>query len=195
MPSLREEHMKQTRAALVAAGRALFGPKGFAATSVEEIAATAGVTTGALYHHFATKTELFSAVFEEVHLEVLLRNAQAGAKATTRVDALVRSFDDFLDAVLEPDVQQILITDAPSVLGLPRFTELDERYAFDAIVDLLKAAHADGELVVRAPAALAHLLLGALVRGGMLISQSSKPRATRNAVSRTIGDLLAGLAP
>jgi len=195
VPSLREEHVRQTRAALLAAGRARFGSKGFAATSVDDLAAEAGVTTGALYHHFENKTELFAAVFEQVHLEVLARNGAAAAAAGTGVEALVLGFDDFLDAVLEPDVRQIMITDGPSVLGLPRFTELDERYAFNAVVDTLRRAHANGELVVNDPEALGHLLLGALVRGAMLVAASPTPRATRDAVSRTIGDLLAGLAP
>ena len=155
----------------------------------------AGVTTGALYHHFENKTELFAAVFEQVHLEVLARNGRAAAGAASGVDALVFAFDDFLDAVLEPDVRQIMIIDGPSVLGLARFTELDERYAFNAVVDTLERASASGELVVNDAEALAHLLLGALVRGAMLVAASPSPRMTRDGVSRTIGDLLAGLKP
>jgi AcrR family transcriptional regulator len=193
--SLREEHVRQTRAALLAAGRARFGSKGFAATSVDDLAGEAGVTTGALYHHFENKTELFAAVFEQVHLEVLARNGQAAAGAATGVEGLVLAFDDFLDAVLEPDVRQIMITAGPSVLGLARFTELDERYALNAVVDTLRRASASGELVVNDPDALGHLLLGALVRGAMLVAASPEPRVTRDAVSRTIGDLLTGLEP
>jgi len=193
--SLREEQVRQTRTALLDAGRAQFGTKGFAATSVDDLVTAAGVTTGALYHHFENKTELFAAVFELVHREVLVRNGQAAAGATTALDALRRAFDDFLDAVLEPDVRQIMITDGPSVLGLARFTDLDERYALQAVVALLQRAGADGELAVSEPDALAHLLLGALVRGAMLIAASPDPSLTRDGVSRTVGELLAGLAP
>ena len=193
--SLREEQVRQTRDALLGAGRRLFGSKGFAATSVEDLAAEAGVTTGALYHHFESKTELFAAVFEQLHLEVLARNSGAAASAIGEVGALVRAFDDFLTAVLEPDVRRIMIEDAPSVLGLQRFTELDERYAFSAIVDALNRAQSGGELTVGHPDALAHLLLGALVRGGMLIANSRTPRKTRDSVSATLRDLLRGLAP
>src|SRR5436309_15458913 len=81
VPSLREEQVKQTRAALLAAGRSRFGSDGFAGTSVEDLAGEAGVTIGALYHHFENKTELFAAVFEQVHLEVLERNGQPAAAA------------------------------------------------------------------------------------------------------------------
>src|SRR5580704_2731055 len=92
-PSLRAEQVAQTRAALVAAGRRLFGDRGFAATSVEELAREARVTTGALYHHFPTKTALFEAVFEHVHDELLGRSADAAAGASDEVDALARGFD------------------------------------------------------------------------------------------------------
>ena len=69
--SLRAEQVAQTRAALVAAGRRLFGRQGFAATSVDDLAREARVTTGALYHHFPNKTKLFEAVFEQAHTELM----------------------------------------------------------------------------------------------------------------------------
>ncbi len=186
--------MRQTRAALVAAGRRLFGQDGFAATSVEDLAREARVTTGALYHHFPTKTALFETVFEGVHAELLKASAHNAAGASDELEALSLGFDAFLDAVLEPDVQQILITDAPAVLGLARFTELDERYAFAAIVAALRAATAAGQLSVEDPETVARMLLGALVRGGMLIAGAAEPGQTRDAVARAIRALLAGLA-
>jgi AcrR family transcriptional regulator len=191
---LRAEQVRQTRAALVAAGRRLFGQDGFAATSVEDLAREARVTTGALYHHFPTKTALFETVFEEVHAELLKASARNAAGASDELEALSLGFDAFLDAVLEPDVQQILITDAPAVLGLARFTELDERYAFAAIVAALRAATAAGQLWVEDPETVARMLLGALVRGGMLIAGSAEPGQTRDAVARAIRAMLAGLA-
>jgi AcrR family transcriptional regulator len=191
---LRAEQVRQTRAALVAAGRRLFGQDGFAATSVEDLAREARVTTGALYHHFPTKTALFETVFEGVHAELLKASARNAAGASDELEALSLGFDAFLDAVLEPDVQQILITDAPAVLGLARFTELDERYAFAAIVAALRAATAAGQLSVEDPETVARMLLGALVRGGMLIAGSAEPGQTRDAVARAIRAMLAGLA-
>src|SRR5712672_3410826 len=162
--SLRAEQVAQTRAALIAAGRRLFGEQGFAATSVDDLARAARVTTGALYHHFPTKTALFETVFEAVHRELMAASASAAGGATDEADALARGFDAFLDAVLEPDVQRILITDAPAVLGLARFTELDERYAVSAIVAALQAADAAGRLHADDPETIARLLLGALAR-------------------------------
>src|SRR4051794_17116212 len=133
-PSLRAQHVEATRGALVAAGRQLFGEAGYASTSVDDVAAEAGGTTGALYHPFTTKADLFAAVFENVHEQLLVRAAQTSARSRTAIGKLLEAFDSFLDAVLEPDVARIVVLDAPAVLGLERFTELDERYAFLAIV-------------------------------------------------------------
>lgn len=192
--SLRAEQVAQTKAALVTAGRLLFGTRGFAATSVEDIARDARVTTGALYHHFPTKAAVFEAVFEQVHADLLAASAAAAAAATGPVERLAAGLYAFLDKVLEPEVQRVIITDAPAVLGLARFVELDERYAFAALVAALEAANESGAMRVADPATLARLLLGALTRAGLLIASSPEPQATRNAVAETLRALLNGFA-
>ena len=123
-PSLRAEQVAQTRAALVAAGRRLFGENGFRATSVEDLAREARVTTGALYHHFPTKTALFEAVFMQAHTDLMTASTKAAQGASDGIDELARGFEAFLDGVLQPDMQRILIVDGPAVLGLARYTEL-----------------------------------------------------------------------
>ena len=192
--SLRAEQVAQTRAALVAAGRQLFGQRGFADTSVEEIARQARVTTGALYHHFPTKAALFEAVFEQFHAEILQAAGRTAAGAHDEVEFLARGFESFLDVILEPAAQRILITDAPAVLGLARFTELDEKFAFAAIAGQLRAARDAGRLQVEDPDTLARLFLGALTRGSMLIAASDRPKATRDDVARAVRALLQGLS-
>ncbi|MGH9096726.1 MAG: TetR/AcrR family transcriptional regulator [Acidimicrobiales bacterium] len=193
-PNLRAEQVAQTRTALIAAGRRRFGRDGFAATSVDDLAREARVTTGALYHHFPSKLALFEAVFEAVHTELLAASAQSAAGAPGSVEFLARALESFLDAVLEPDVQRIVITDAPAVLGLARFTELDERYAFAEIVAVIEAAVVKGELRVDDPETFTRLLFGALTRGGMLIANSDQPKATRDAVAKSIRALLSTLS-
>jgi AcrR family transcriptional regulator len=194
-PSLRAEQVAQTRAALLAAGRSLFGAQGFAATSVDELAALARVTTGALYHHFPTKAALFEAVFEEAHVELLQSAAAAGADAADEIELLSRGFQSFLTAMVQPELQRILIIDAPAVLGLERFTELDERHAFPLLVEALRAAAEAGRLRANRPDTLARLLLGTLTRAAMLIAGSSTPAATRDEVAATIEEMLQALAP
>jgi AcrR family transcriptional regulator len=194
--TLRAEQVAQTRAALVAAARRLFGVKGFAATSVEDIVKEARVTTGALYHHFATKAAIFEAVFTQVHEDLLAASAQAAAKVDPSdvVALMTAGFGAFLDSMLVPEVQRIIITDAPAVLGMTRFIELDEGPSLDIVVGALAAATAAGSLQVADPPTLARLLFGALTRGGQLIASSPDPQATRDAVAATISAMLAGFA-
>jgi AcrR family transcriptional regulator len=189
-PSLRAEQVAQTRAALVAAGRRLFGQRGFAGTSVDDLAREARVTTGALYHHFSTKTLLFEAVFEQAHAELMAASAHEAEQAEGVVGSLARGFEAFLDAVLKPDVQRIIVVDGPAVLGLARFTELDERDAFPVIVAALRIATEAGELNVEDPETFARLLLGALTRGAMLIASAPDPVRTRQAVASAMHALL-----
>jgi AcrR family transcriptional regulator len=192
--SLRAQQVAQTRESLVRAGRKLFGEKGFRQTSVEDLARAARVTTGALYHHFPTKTALFEAVFEYAHTELTAASMAAAQDATDDLDVLARGLETFLDAMLEPDIQRILILDGPGVLGLERFTELDERYAFAVIVAGLRAATEAGALRVDDPETVTRLLFGALNRGAMLIANSEDPVATRQAVGLSMRALMAGFA-
>jgi AcrR family transcriptional regulator len=194
-PSLRSEQVAQTRAALVTAGRRLFGANGFAATSVEDIAREARVTTGALYHHFPTKAAVFEAVFEQVHADLGAATLAAVTEPTDAVELLVAGIGVFLDQMLEPQVARIVVTDAPAVLGLARFTELDERYALAATIAALEAANESGALAVDDPPTLARLLFGALVRAGLLIASSPEPTATRDAVAAALRAMITGFAP
>lgn len=193
--SLRAEQVAQTRAALVAAGRRLFGENGFRGTSVEDLAREARVTTGALYHHFPTKTALFEAVFVQAHTELMTASTQAAMDAKDGLDELALGFDAFLDGVLQPDVQRILVLDGPAVLGLARYTELDEQYAYAVIVGSLKEAAKAGTIEIDDPETATRLLLGALTRGAMLIANSTSPVKTRHAVAKSMRALLNSFTP
>jgi AcrR family transcriptional regulator len=193
--SLRAEQVAQTRAALVAAGRRLFGENGFRATSVEDLAREARVTTGALYHHFPTKTAVFEAVFVQAHTDLMTASAKAAHGASDGLEELALGFEAFLDGVLQPDTQRILIVDGPAVLGLARYTELDEQYAHAVIVHSLTAAAEVGTISVEDPETATRLLLGALTRGAMLIANSPDPVETRHAVAKSMRALLSSFTP
>ncbi len=193
--SLRAEQVAQTRAALIAAGRRLFGEHGFRATSVDDLAREARVTTGALYHHFPTKTALFEAVFVQAHTDLMTAATDAAQGASDGIDELARGFEAFLDGVLQPDLQRILIVDGPAVLGLARYTELDEQYAHAVIVHSLRAAAEAGTITVKDPETATRLLLGALTRGAMLIANSTDPVETRHAVAKSMRALLLSFTP
>jgi AcrR family transcriptional regulator len=192
--SRRDVRVAETRQALVAAGRALFGALGYAGTSVDDLARHAGVTTGALYHHFATKADLFETVFEQLEAELAEQSNQAARKARTPLAGLKVGFDAFLDATLEPDVQRIVLVDAPAVLGIDRYYEIDEQYAYAPILAALRAAQRDGTIDAGDLEVLAQLLLGACMQGGMLIARAADQRRARAAVGRSLRRLLDGLA-
>jgi AcrR family transcriptional regulator len=191
--SRRDVRVAETRKALVSAGRALFGTLGFAATSVDDLARHAGVTTGALYHHFATKADLFETVFEQVEAELSARSNQAARKATTPLDGLKRGFDAFLDASLEPEIQRIVVVDALAVLGIDRYLEIEEKHAHAPILAALRAAERDGAIDAANLDVLAQLLLGALMQGGTLIARAPDPRRARSAVGESLRRLIDGL--
>jgi AcrR family transcriptional regulator len=188
----QSERTEATRAALLAAGRTLFGERGFAATSIEDLASAAGVTRGALYHHFASKEELFAAVFEQVEVELMAaagRGARAGSDAW---DRLRRGCRAFLEACNDRAVQRIALLDAPAALGLERWRAIEEKYALESIRVSLEMAMKDGDLPSRPPEALAHLLLGALNEAAMLVARSGG-RISAQSVMAEIDALLDGL--
>src|SRR6266545_4208268 len=118
-----------TRERLVRAARGLFAERGYAAVGTEEIVQAAGVTRGALYHQFRDKAELFAAVAETVEAEVSERIATGSlAAASDPVGALRAGAQMFLEVCAEPEVERILLLDAPAVLGWAAWRDLTGRY-------------------------------------------------------------------
>ena len=113
-----------TRRRLVTAARTLFGARGYADVGTEEIVRAAGVTRGALYHQFRDKADLFAAVAEEVEAEIAERIAGAAGVEADPVGALRAGARLFLDACAEPEVERIILLDAPAVLGWEAWRDL-----------------------------------------------------------------------
>lgn len=118
-----------TRAALLAAARQLFVQKGFAETGTPEIVAAAGITRGALYHHFADKSALFRAVVEREAQEVGQYVADHSPAVLPPRDALIAGATAFLDAMQVPGRTRLLLIEAPVVLGFAGADSLDENAA------------------------------------------------------------------
>jgi AcrR family transcriptional regulator len=194
MARLREEHVGATRAALLAAARARFGEVGFAATSLDDVVAAAGVTKGALYHHFTNKEHLFLEVYDQVEGELSAEGSEAVVGATTVVEAMQRAFGAFLDRSLEPEIRRIAILDAPAVLGPEAKLEVDRRHSLAGVAGALVAGMDAGELVVHDPEVLAQLLIAACLQAALLIAQADDHVAARKQIGAALDDLLAGLA-
>lgn len=113
----RAEMIEETRQKLVAAARQQFGSVGYAETVMDELTAQAGMTRGALYHHFGDKKGLFLAVVQEIDAEMDARLAAISASAPDEWSAFAGRCRAYLAMTIEPQVQRILLRDSPSVLG------------------------------------------------------------------------------
>ncbi|MBK1786312.1 TetR/AcrR family transcriptional regulator [Prauserella cavernicola] len=180
------------RRALVAAAVDLFADKGFAETATSEIVNRAGLTRAALYHHFADKYELFEAAVSSVESRVRIRVRGACQQAAGARDdplaGLLAGAGAFLDECLEPDVQRLLLRDAPLVLGWQR---LDN--ALSPLVEILAAAVRGGGLPPQPVEPLAQLLHGALVRAGLVLGSARQPALTRDELDAAVRQLLGSL--
>ncbi len=179
-----------TRAKLLKAARALFARKGYAAVGTEEIVRRAGVTRGALYHQFATKEDLFAAVYEQVEQDLTKRVVASLSEIESPFAALRAGIRAFLEECRAPEVQQIALIDAPAVLGWERWHKVTESNGLGLMQAEVAAAIAAGEIVPLAAEPLAHLLMGALDEGALLVARD--PDAT-DAVAATFERLLDGL--
>lgn len=191
--SLTAEHSEETRQALLAAARQLFAEKGYAKTSTKEIVQRARVTRGALYHHFRDKRELFETIFEDVEREFAQKIAAASMAESEVWEQLRAGVQAFFDSCLEPSIQRIVLLDAPSVLGWQKWREIDAKYGFGLLHNALKSAMDAGAIEEQPVAPLAHMLLGALNEGAMLLAQAEDRNATRAQVGATMERMLGGL--
>lgn len=190
------ERSEATREALIEAARALFAERGYAGVGTEEIVRAAGVTRGALYHHFGGKRDLFEAVYERVEHELAERIA-AGALAGGAAEPLAAmraGAEMFLQACTEPEAQRIALLDGPSVLGWDRWREIAAEHGLGLIEATLRAAIEAGAIPEQPVRPLAHVLIGALDEAAMLVARAEDPERMREEVGRTLDSLLAGLS-
>lgn len=178
----------------MAAGRELFAEQGFADAATEQLVRDAGVTRGALYHHFRDKRALFEAVYEELEDELVQELTAALAGITDPLQVLRRGAEAFLDACLDPAVQRISLLEAPSVLGWERWREIDERYGLGLVQTALEAAMDSGAIRTGPVKPLAQVLFGALMEAAMLLAASPEPAAARKEIGRAVTILIDGLA-
>ncbi|OBH30884.1 TetR family transcriptional regulator [Mycobacterium sp. E342] len=194
----QEERSAATRVALIAAARKLWGLRGYAEVGTPEIATTAGVTRGAMYHQFADKAALFREVVEAVEQDVMARMGTLVAEsgASTPADAIRAAVDAWLEVSGDPEVRQLMLLDAPSVLGWAGFRDVAQRYSLGMTEQLITEAIRAGQLPKQPVRPLAHVLIGALDEAAMLIATADDPkrmrRETRQVLHRLIDGMLKG---
>lgn len=188
MARSNRERTEATRLALIEAARRLFVEKGYAETATPDIVAEAGVTRGALYHHFEDKRALFRATLEREAQAVAAQIETASIVSSTPREALLSGAGAYFDAMAEPGRTRLLLLEAPAVLGFEAMGAIERENAEDTLKtglsDLLGPGVGAGKLQ-----ALTDLLSAAFDRAAIAIEAG----ADRKAYEAAIADLIDGL--
>lgn len=193
--SRKETNIEATRAALLAAARKHFARVGFARAQTGKIAADARVTTGALYHHFGSKKQLFQAVAEEIEVEILAESS--AIQGTQEGDPWTRfktAFERLIDVCATPDIQRITFIEAPQVIGPEAWREIELRYAYGALHKRLPLMIEAGLIKPYPIDLIARMLLALLHETSAEVARSKHDPATRKQVSDFAASVLAALA-
>jgi AcrR family transcriptional regulator len=194
----RDEHVADTRQALIDTARTLFTEQGFAATGTEEIVAGARVTRGALYHHFRDKTDLFRAVMEQVARDVAehLISAELTRPEGDAWDEIRDGLRAFLDlCVVTDDFQRIVLVEGPAVLGPEAWDELVARHGSNLLAEWLSRAIEQGRIAPVPIAPLTRLLIAMISESSLYIARAADRPAAREAMGQLLDRLLNGLEP
>jgi AcrR family transcriptional regulator len=182
-----------TRDQLVVVATRLFAAHGFEDTSIEAVLAEAGVSRGSLYHHFKGKHALFEAVLEEVETDVGRRTLDATEGATTAADALRAGCLAWVELAGDPVVQQVVLIDAPSVLGWDKWREVEEAHALGMVKAALAAVAETGALAPELVDMFAHVLLASMNEIALLVARSDDPEAATRDATAAVEELLTRL--
>ncbi|OII62024.1 TetR family transcriptional regulator [Streptomyces sp. CC53] len=192
---VRAQQREQTRKALLRESRRLFSSQGYAAVHLSEVVEAAGVTKGALYHHFESKAALFRAVLEEVQEEVAALVAATADAQEDSWDQLTSGCHAFLDATTDPSVQRIMLVDGPAVLGWRPWRAMTEATSGRHLADALDTLLREGTIPAQPVAPLTHLLSGAMNEAALWLATSEDSadlEATRRALTGILAALKAG---
>ena len=189
----RKEMIAETRAKLIAAARHAFGTVGYAEASMDDFTASAGLTRGALYHHFGDKKGLLQAVIAEIDGEMAVRVNEVASKAPTRWQHFVDECTTYIEMALEPEIQRIMFRDGPAVLGDP--AQWPNASACTAsMTDHLTALQEEGVVVADIdPETTSRLINGASSQAAQRIANSKDPEATSKKAIAAFKQLLEGL--
>jgi AcrR family transcriptional regulator len=186
---------ESTRAALLIAARALFAQHGYAGASSEAIVAAAGVSRGALQHHFVDKRSLFLAVYEQLEGEIVMRTAEAGMAVghDDPLEVLRAGCHAYLDAVLDPAVQRICAIDGPAVLSPDERSAITDRYALGLVRETVQQAVEKREIVDTPIEPLTRMLLAAVIAAAQFVAIAPDSRVARTEAGQTVDLLLHSL--
>ena len=189
----RVEQGQATRAALIDVATELFATNGYEATAIPAVLDAAGVSRGALYHHFESKEALFEAVLQSVEAEATLKVTRAARGATDPLDGLRRGCAAYLAMCRDPVVRRISLIDAPAVVGWERWREIDEQHSFGLIKAAIAAIAADGRVKPQLIDVMAHMVLAALLEVALLVARADEGRLAIRRGQEAVDELLTAL--
>jgi AcrR family transcriptional regulator len=189
-PTTKAAQREATTKRLLEVARQQFTKHGYAQTATEAIVDEAGVTRGALYHHFESKEGLFKAVVEVVQKDVASRIEAAVSKSNDPWQQLLIGCKTFLTASMDADIQQIMLLDAPAVLGFETWREIDSQNSMRLLRESVQELV--DKKVIRTPSveAFTHLLSGAMNEAALWVARSANPKQTLQEATKTLEHLL-----
>jgi len=188
----RAQMVEETRGKLIAAGRKAFATKGYAASSMDDFTAEAGLTRGALYHNFGDKKGLLQAVIDQIDAEMLVRQRAAQAKGKTPWEGFINEGIAYIEMAIEPEIQRIMLLDGPAVLGDPSQWP-NQTACLRTSTETIEALIADGIVKPVDAEAAARLINGAALNAALWIAAADDPHAVLEKVVDAFKHLAGGL--
>ncbi len=187
----RSEKVEETKARLVSAARQAFATQGYAAASMDDLTAEAGLTRGALYHNFGDKKGLLQAVIDQIDAEMLVRMRAAG-EGLPPWDAFVAEGVAYIEMSLEPEIQRIMLLDGPAVLGDPSRWP-NQTACLRTTTQLIQALIDDGIVKPMNAEAAAHLVNGAALNAALWVAAADEPERVFERAVDAFRHLVGGL--
>ena len=193
VPGKRAAQGRATRGQLIEVATSLFADHGYEGTSIEAVLTAAGVSRGALYHHFAGKEALFTAVLEALSERITAQLTEVISGCADPVDAVRTGALSWIDLAGDPVIQRIMLVDAPSVLGWEQWRAMDEGRTVGAMRDMLQAVSDTGRLPGELVVPFAHMILAALDEAAMIVARAPDSRVAVAEERQAVEEFLARL--
>jgi len=168
---------RATRGQLIEVATRLFAEHGYEGTSIEAVLLAAGVSRGALYHHFAGKEALFEAVVSAVSEQVTVKLTEAVQGCADPLDAMRTASVAWIGLAADPVIQRVVLVDAPSVLGWDRWRAMDDGRTLGAMRAMLQAISDSGRLPAELVGPFSHMILAALDEIVLVIARAPDSEA------------------
>ena len=172
--SVREQKMAETRKKLIEVARRAFAEYGYADTSMDKLTAEAGLTRGALYHHFGDKKGLFAAVVDQIDSEMAEYAGQHLEQPDDLWEGLMLEGRTYIENALNTEFQQIVLRDGPAVLGDPAHWPSQNK-CLQSTRECVEQLLAEDRLKPVDALAAAVLLNGAAMNAALWVASSEDP--------------------